>query len=233
MLKKILCISAAALALAVSLTACSTYLEKSGTYDVETGDRVKITVDAKAGYDITLEAPFVISKDDETILNGTFLYSEYLEEYKSAYEAEPTASLVDEGEKDGKEYFCYAVGDEYDYFVKVGDSNTAVILASTASEEEASAAFNSTVISLEEYHLGEGHHHVCRSPRICPCSLIGRTVCQSAAMPTDRCRFESGLGLARSIVLDVRISYGLAVSPPARRNAAGTPITISQPGRTK
>ena len=39
---------------------------------------------------------------------------------------------------------------EYDYFVKVGDSNTAVILASTASEEEASAAFNSTVISLEE-----------------------------------------------------------------------------------
>lgn len=114
------------------------------------GDRVKITVDAKAGYDITLEAPFVISKDDETILNGTFLYSEYLEEYKSAYEAEPTASLVDEGEKDGNEYFCYAVGDEYDYFVKVGDSNTAVILASTASEEEASAAFNSTVISLEE-----------------------------------------------------------------------------------
>ena len=84
MLKKVLCISAA-LALAVSLTACSTYLEKSGTYDVETGDRVKITVDAKAGYDITLEAPFVISKDDETILNGTFLYSEYLEEYKSAY----------------------------------------------------------------------------------------------------------------------------------------------------
>lgn len=41
MLKKVLCISAA-LALAVSLTACSTYLEKSGTYDVETGDRVKI-----------------------------------------------------------------------------------------------------------------------------------------------------------------------------------------------
>lgn len=150
MLKKILCISAAALALAVSLTACSTYLEKSGTYDVETGDRVKITVDAKAGYDITLEAPFVISKDDETILNGTFLYSEYLEEYKSAYEAEPTASLVDEGEKDGNKYFCYAVGDEYDYFMKVGDSNTAVILASTASEEKASAAFNSTVISLEE-----------------------------------------------------------------------------------
>lgn len=58
------------------------------------------------------------------------------------------------------------------------------------------------------------HHQVCRSPHICPCNLIGRTVCQSAAMPTDRCRFESGLGLARSIVLDVRISYGLAVSPP-------------------
>ena len=62
--------------------------------------------------------------------------------------------------------------------------------------------------------MGEDHHHVCRSPRICPCNLIGRTVCQSAAMPTDRCRFESGRGLARSIVLDVRISYGLAVSPP-------------------
>lgn len=58
------------------------------------------------------------------------------------------------------------------------------------------------------------HHQVCRSPHICPCNLIGRTVCQSAAMPTDRCRFESGRGLARSIVLDVRISYGLAVSPP-------------------
>ena len=53
MLKKVLCISAAALALTASLTACNTYLEKSGTYDVETGDRVKITVDAKVGYDIT------------------------------------------------------------------------------------------------------------------------------------------------------------------------------------
>ena len=51
MLKKVLCISAAALALTASLTACNTYLEKSGTYDVETGDRVKITVDAKVGYD--------------------------------------------------------------------------------------------------------------------------------------------------------------------------------------
>ena len=66
MLKKVLCISAA-LALAVSLTACSTYLEKSGTYDVETGDRVKITVDAKAGYDITLEAYATGSKVISTV----------------------------------------------------------------------------------------------------------------------------------------------------------------------
>lgn len=149
-LKKVLCISAATLALAASLTACSTYLEKSGIYNVETGDSIKITVNAKEGYDITLEAPFIISKDDETILNGTFLYGDYLEEYKRAYKTEPTASLVDEGEKDGNEYFCYAVGDEYDYFVKVGDSNTAVILVSTASEEDANAAFNSTVITLED-----------------------------------------------------------------------------------
>ena len=56
--------------------------------------------------------------------------------------------LLEEGEKDGNPYLFYNVpasemgGDEYDYIVKIADSETCAVLCSVYSEEGAREAFN-------------------------------------------------------------------------------------------
>lgn len=145
MAKRLSCIAAIACFAAIMLTSC-TSLNKSGTFEVETGDSVKVTVDAKSGYDLSLDVPFVISKDGDQIFSGTFLYQEYYDDYRDAFDAEPSAELVAEGEKDGNEYFAFTVGGECDYLVKVADSNTAIMLSSTAGADAAQQTFESITI---------------------------------------------------------------------------------------
>ena len=86
--------------------------EKSYTYSVDNGDDIKIGVNTSLGYDITSEVPFTISKNGETAFQGSFIYSYAYEDYRDAYEAEPTAVFLGEGTKDGNEYFAYSLPDE-------------------------------------------------------------------------------------------------------------------------
>ena len=136
------------------LAACSTYAFKSATFRVETGDNVQVRVDTKAGYDLTMEVPFVISKDEETILTGGFGKLEAYELYYQLVADDINAELLAEDSKDGNDYFFYTVngkaGIEYDYVLRVGDGQTVVIIASLASRAEAEAAFAGTKISLAE-----------------------------------------------------------------------------------
>lgn len=147
--KKVLSVAIITCFAAAMLTSC-TYLDHSGTFNVETGDKIKVTVDAKAGYDLSLDVPFTISKDDEKIFSGTFLYQDLYSGYRDAFDAEPSAELVDEGEKDGNEYFAFTVGGECDYLVKVADSSTALMLSSTAGADAAQQAFESITIASEK-----------------------------------------------------------------------------------
>lgn len=142
------------LALVLSLTACSTSASTAVTFDVETGDKIKIEVNVKDGYSQTTDDPFVISKDDETILSGTFAYAEAYDLYYDYVTNDESASLLNEGTKDGNDYFFYSVtsdsGTEYDYFVKVANSDTAIAMGSLASQAEAEAAFDAITISLAD-----------------------------------------------------------------------------------
>ena len=150
MVKKLLCITALVCLAAITLTSCSG-ANKSGTFTVETGDSVKVTVDAKNGYDISLDAsPFIITKNETQIFSGTFLDQQYFEDYRDAFESSDSAELVDEGNKDGNEYFAFIVGNECDYLVKVADSNTAIMLSSTAGTDAAKQAFDSITIQKDK-----------------------------------------------------------------------------------
>ena len=150
MFKRFFSISALALCLAVFLTACSTESSKTYTYAVDKGDNIDITVDTKQDYDITSDVPFTISCGDESIFTGMFLYGADYDTYRSAYDVEETAELIDEGEKDGNEYFAFALPNEVDYFVRVAGSDTAVVFASLMDTETAAAAFDAITVSVAE-----------------------------------------------------------------------------------
>ena len=80
-MKKRIILFAVLLLILPASAACSTHASKSATFNVETGDKIKVTVDIKAGYDLTMEVPFAISKGDEVVLNGAFGLPEAYETY--------------------------------------------------------------------------------------------------------------------------------------------------------
>ena len=140
------------LACIMMLSACTTKTSKEVTYNVDTGDSVKITIDTKEGFDITMDVPFTVSKGDTDIFTGSFIYAEYYDVYRQVVEEGSDAVLLDEGSKDGNNYFCYSfegnAGTEYDYFILIKDSETAIAMASLVGEKEASEAFKAMTISL-------------------------------------------------------------------------------------
>lgn len=135
------------------LSACSTTASKSATFDVDTGDRIKISVNSKAGYDLTMEVPFAITKDGDTVLNGSFIYAEYYDAYRQVIDEDANATLIEEGNKDGNDYFFYTfegnAGTESNYVMKVGGSQTAILMGSLAETSEVQAAFEAMTVSLE------------------------------------------------------------------------------------
>ncbi len=141
------------LACIMMLSACTTKTSKEVTYSVDTGDSVKITIDTKDGFDITMDVPFTVSKGDTDIFTGSFIYAEYYDVYRQVIDEDSNAVLLDEGSKDGNDYFCYSfegnAGTEYDYFILIKDSNTAIAMASLIGEKEASEAFKAMTISLD------------------------------------------------------------------------------------
>ncbi|KFI63871.1 hypothetical protein [Bifidobacterium cuniculi] len=147
-------LASAALATILALGGCSTHTAKSYTYNVDTGDAIKIELDTTGGYDIDDEVPFTVTKDGETVTQGTFLkgdegYSLYSQQVADDEDAE----VIAEGEQGGNEYLFWSVDNdgtmEYDYVIRVKDSSTAVLLGSQAGEQEARDVFERMRITVD------------------------------------------------------------------------------------
>lgn len=150
---KVSLFAALILVCAVMLSACTTQASKTVTFDVDNGDRVKISVNTKNGYDLTMQVPFSITKDGTAIITGSFAYAEYYDVYRQVIDEDTKATLLDEGSKDGNNYFFYSfegnAGTEYNYIMMINGSQTIVIMGTLSGQEEAEAAFNAMTISLE------------------------------------------------------------------------------------
>ena len=115
---------------------------RSYTYSVETGDSVKITLDTSDDYEITSDLPFVISKDGETLSQGTFITASAYQEYVGTIENQEGVQLLDSGTKDGIEYIFWSDQDaEYDYAILIEESETGIILGNNVSEDSAKECF--------------------------------------------------------------------------------------------
>ncbi len=124
---------------------------KSFTYDVETGDKVKITLNTSDNYDLTSSIPFTISKDDEDLTKGIFLTEANYEYYKKAAEQGSNVKIIDSGSKDGIDYIFYNYKDtEFNYVIKIKDSNTGILLGNNVSEKSAKECFNRLEIECEK-----------------------------------------------------------------------------------
>lgn len=132
------------------LTGCSTPHSISQTYDTETGEKVKLSLDKTGGYEMTAEMPFVILKDNEEILTGQFLpedgYVFYEENLTEDVLTPQGGHIVEQGKLGNSEYICYTMSHEpyteYNFFVKINDK-TSVIIGSLADESVAKDCFHS------------------------------------------------------------------------------------------
>lgn len=147
-MKKILYSLVFAAAILLTITGCST--SKSFTWNVTTGDKIKIKIDTNGGYDITSALPFAISKDGETLSQGTFITIDGYNQYINAIKSDSTANVIDSGTKNGITYTFYSVNNsEFNYLIKIDGANTGILLGNPNSRSEAEDVFNKLTISKE------------------------------------------------------------------------------------
>lgn len=131
------------------LAGCSS--SKSYTFTVETGDKIKIQLNTTDGYDISSDLPFKISKDGNTLSQGTFIKMNYCDEYINAVNNDSLAKVIDTGSTNDIEYLFYSYNNsEYNYIIKVKNSNTGILLGNPNSQEEAEKCFSLLTFSIEE-----------------------------------------------------------------------------------
>ena len=120
---------------------------KAYTFNVETGDSIKIKLYTSDEYDITSEVPFEISQDGDIKSQGTFILGEAYEQYKDVVDTDANAELLDAGNKDGNEDIFWSYNDsEYNYAILIKGSSTGLILGNNVSEESAKECFNRLTI---------------------------------------------------------------------------------------
>ena len=126
---------------------------KSYTFDVETGDSVKVELDTTDKYNITSEIPFEISQDGDVKSQGTFMLGESYNQYKElvSSDEDDKVKLLDSGNKDGNEYVFWSYDDsEYNYAILIEGSSTGLILGNQVSEESAKESFNRLTIEYKD-----------------------------------------------------------------------------------
>ena len=133
----------------LTLTGCTK--NKSYTFSVETGDKIEVKLNTTDGYDLSSDLPFTISKDGNTLSQGTFITISSYNEYVNAAKTDSLAKVIDESSKDNIEYVFYSYNNsEYNYVIKVKNSNTGILLGNPNSQVEAKKCFELLTFSLKE-----------------------------------------------------------------------------------
>lgn len=132
------------LILMLSLTAC--HSEKSYTFQIENGERIKITLDTSDGWQLSQkDGVFTVQKEDNDILTGYFLTADGFAQNAAAVTASPDAEIITAAPEDSPTFYFYEyqgeAGTEVDYLFKVEGAETGVMMGSLSSREEAEAAF--------------------------------------------------------------------------------------------
>ena len=123
---------------------------KSFTFDVETGDKIKVELNTTDGYDLSSDIPFVISKDNKTLSQGMFIKPEYYNYYIDLVNEDSDSTIIDSGSNSNIDYVFYSYNNsEYNYIIKVKNSNTGILLGNDHSKQEAEKCFSLLTFSKD------------------------------------------------------------------------------------
>ena len=148
LLKKLSCM-VLIVGVVIGCCACSTNSSKAYTFKVDTGDQVKVELNTADRYDITSDLPFVISKDNKTLSQGTFITADDYDSYVSVVNDTDTATVIDKGDNETYEYIMWNNNDEeYDYAIHLKDSKTGILIGNNVSEKSAKECFSRLTFSI-------------------------------------------------------------------------------------
>ncbi len=142
-----------AVILTIALCACSISTSMSYSFDVQTGDTIKVSLDTSDGMSLTQkDGRFAVIEDEETVLVGIFLHEEGYQSYL-AIKGEQGMTVLEDTQKDGNTYYMYEIegesGTEDNFVMRVQESKTGVLLASLSGREKAKKAFEKLTIVCE------------------------------------------------------------------------------------
>lgn len=142
MMKKVICIVAVILCFGVCFTACKTTSSASLTFNIETGDSIKVTLDTSDGLKLSQkDGHFMVEDENSTVLIGIFLTEDMYDSYEAAVLS--TAEII---EQDDGFYFYQTTNEEgnieTDFLYDIPGSDTAVIIGSLEEQDVAKAAFD-------------------------------------------------------------------------------------------
>ena len=143
-----------AAALLLALCACTFSSSMSYSFNVETGDVIKVTLDTSDGLALKQEdGEFRVEKEDEILLQGVFITEETYQKFL-AIKGEQGMTMLEDTEKEGNVYYMYEVegkaGTEDNFVLWIKDSKTGALLGSLAGAESAKEAFDKLTITKEE-----------------------------------------------------------------------------------
>ena len=125
------------------------------TYNVNTGNKVTVYC-ANKDLDFRPELPFSILDKKTTIAQGNFIpleqYDAYIEGLKNPLESVTVYQLETPKENIIYSFYSYVESEkiEYNYIIKIKDSNTALVFGSTVSKEAAEKAFDALKLIIQK-----------------------------------------------------------------------------------
>lgn len=148
-MKKLIRVLSVIFILTLILTGCTTY--KSFIYKVQTGDSVEVKLDTSNGYNLSSDLPFTISKDNTKLSQGTFITMDGYNQYIELVNNDTNSKIIDSGNKNGITYTFYTYNNsEFNYVIKINNSNTGILLGNPNSQKEAKEIFERLTFSLEK-----------------------------------------------------------------------------------
>lgn len=148
-MKKLIRVLSVIFILTLILTGCTT--SKSFIYKVQTGDSVEVKLDTSNGYNLSSDLPFTISKDNTKLSQGTFITMDGYNQYIELVNNDTNSKIIDSGNKNGITYTFYTYNNsEFNYVIKINNSNTGILLGNPNSQKEAKEIFERLTFSLEK-----------------------------------------------------------------------------------
>lgn len=137
----------------VILTGCSKSVSYS--FSVETGDTIKVTLDATSGYSLSQsDGMFSVSADDEVVSQGMFITEDGYNYYYDIITSSGGVSNIETTKLADMTYTYYetesqAGGIEHNFLIWLNNSKTGIVLGSLSDSEKAKDVFNCLTFAID------------------------------------------------------------------------------------